>query len=54
MLMLLGLKSNHMQRRNDLIPTLFNSVKGAMTPRNKMCLENIADARSKLSGAWFC
>lgn len=41
---------NNMQRRNDLIPNLVNTVKGYTKHEEKVFAE-IADARSKLMGA---
>ncbi|MGB3160166.1 LemA family protein [Carnobacterium sp.] len=41
---------SQLQRRNDLIPNLVNSVKGAME-QEKAVFGDIADARAKLSGA---
>lgn len=41
---------NQLQRRNDLIPNLVNSVKGYMKQEREI-FENIADARARMAGA---
>lgn len=41
---------NQLQRRNDLIPNLVNSVKGYMKQEREI-FANIADARARMAGA---
>ena len=41
---------NQLQRRNDLIPNLVNSVKGYMKQEREI-FQNVADARARMAGA---